>query len=139
MALDPQYAAAPKIGVATINAANANRDGTGTISGAILTGAAAGGSSPGGTRVRAIHVRAVGTTTAGMVRLFLHDGTTAHLLREIPVSAITPGANTEAFSAHLTEAVTPDLLPLTLPPNWSLRASTNNAESFRVTVEGADL
>lgn len=132
MAIAPQFAATPKIGVATVSSANTNRDGTGTIATVVTAGSA-------GTRLRAIHIRAIATTTAGMIRLFLHDGTTAHLIREIPVSAITPSSNTEAFSAHLTESITPDLLPMTIPTGWSIRAATNNAESFRVTVEGADL
>jgi hypothetical protein len=133
MALTPQFAATPRIGAAIISAANALRDGTGTIPNILTAGA-------NGTRVRRIAINATGTTTAGMVRVFLHDGASAHhLLLEVPVSALTPSATVQAFAASFTEAISPDLLPLTIPSGWSIRASTHNAESFRVTCEGADL
>lgn len=132
MSLVPQFASTPRLAVATISTANTNRDGTGTI-GTVLTA----GSS--GTRLRRLLVQATATTTAGMVRIFLHDGTTAQLSLEIPVSAVTPSATQSAFSANYTELSTPDQLPLTIPSGWSLRASTNNAETFKVFAEGADL
>lgn len=132
MALDPQFAATPKLGASSISTANTGRDGTGTL-GTVLTAGAAG------TRLRAVHIRATASTTAGMVRLYLHDGTTAHLFKEVPVNAITPSGSVEAFSAHLNESTNPDLLPVTIPTGWSLRASTHNAEAFRVIAEGADL
>lgn len=132
MALTPQFAATPKIGAATISTANTNRDGTGTLGTVLSAGA-------NGTRIRAIHIKATGTTTAGMVRLYAHDGTTAHLIREVPVTALTPSATVESFGAAMTENTTPDLLPLTLPTGWSLRAAPHAAESFRVIAEGADL
>jgi len=132
MAATPQFAATPKLAVATISTANTNRDGTGTI-GTVLT------AGTNGTRIRRIEVQATATTTAGMVRLFLHDGTTAQLYLEVPVTAITPSGTVQAFSANYVETTTVDQLPLTLPSGWSLRAATNNAETFKVFAEGADL
>lgn len=132
MAATPNFAATPKVGIATISTANTNRDGTGTL-GTVLTAGASG------TRIRRIEVQATGTTTAGMVRLYLHDGTTAHLFLEVPVSAITPSATVAAFSANYAETTTVDQLPLTIPSGYSLRASTHNAESFKVIAEGGDL
>lgn len=132
MASTPQFAATPKVGIATISTANTNRDGTGTL-GTVLTAGASG------TRIRRIEVQATGTTTAGMVRLYLHDGTTAHLFLEVPVSAITPSGTVSAFTANYSEATTTDQLPLTIPTGYSLRASTHNAESFKVIAEGGDL
>lgn len=135
MAANPQFAVTPKLGVQTISTANTNRDGTGTISAAIVTGAA------NGTRVRRIEVQATGNTTAGMVRLYLHDGTTAHLFLEVSVSAITPSAILAAFNYALAEGMSAAeaVLPMILPNTWSIRASTHNAETFKVFVEGADL
>ena len=133
MALDPQFAATPRIAAAIVSAANTGRDGTGTIPSILTAGS-------NGTRVRRIAINATGTTTAGMVRVFLHDGASAHhLLLEVPVTALTPSATVQAFAASYTEAVSPDLLPLTLPAGWSIRAATHNAETFRVICEGADL
>lgn len=126
MATDPNYAATPRIGVAAISTANTNRDGSGTL-GTVLTA----GSN--GSRVDVITVQATGTTTAGMVRLFVHDGSVARLWREVPVSAITPSGSVVAFAQELALVE-----PLLLPTGWSLRASTHNAEAFNVVAVGGD-
>lgn len=131
MAQNPAYAATPKVGIATINAANTNRDGTGTI-GTVFTAGASG------SRIDRVTIQAVGTTTAGMVRLFLHDGTNARLYCEMPVPAITPSGTVKAFNDTFEAVTTPDLFPLVLPTGYSLRASTHNAESFNVTTIGGD-
>jgi hypothetical protein len=110
--------------MAVISAANTARDGTGTIVNVETAGAS-------GTRIDDIVIIATGTTTAGMVRLFLHDGTNARLWREVPVTAITPSATVQAFTATLSS------LALVLQTGWSLRASTHNAETFNVLVTRA--
>lgn len=124
MASNANYAATPKTAVAQLSAANTNRDGTGTIVTVLTAGTS-------GSRVDDIVITATGTTTAGMVRLFLHDGTNARLFREVPVTAITPSGTVQAFTASLTN------LALVLASGWSLRASTHNAEAFNVTVTRA--
>lgn len=131
MATQAQYASVPKIGIGTISTANTNRDGTGTI-GTVFTA----GSS--GSRIDAIDLQATATTTAGMIRLFIHDGTTAHLINEIPVSAITPSGTLPAWSAQLNTNTMTQILPIVLPTGYSLRAATNNAESFKVIALGGD-
>jgi hypothetical protein len=127
MATTPNYASTPRSAVAQISAANTARDGTGTIV-SVITG------GTNGTRVEDITVQATATTTGGMVRLFLSldGGTTNRLIREIPVTAITPSATTAAFRADLTD------LGIVLPNNTAvLRAATNNAEAFNVIVSRA--
>lgn len=119
MAIQAQYAATPANAAVTISVANPNRDGTGTIAEVAPAG-------PNGSRVDDLTITATGTTTAGMIRLFLHDGTTARLWREIPVQAVTPSGTVPAWTAMLTN------LELVLQSGWSLRASTQNAESFNV-------
>lgn len=127
MAASPQYAATPKIGIGQLSTANTNRDGTG----AIVTVLSAGAS---GTRIERSMIKATGTTTAGMVRLYIHDGTNARLFAEVPVPAVTPSASVPAFE---DEIIFED--GLVLPANYSLRASTHNAEAFNVIAMGADL
>jgi hypothetical protein len=124
MASNANYAATPKSALAQLSAANTLRDGTGTIATVLTAGAS-------GTRIDDIVITATGTTTAGMVRLFLHDGTNARLWREVPVSAVTPSGTVPAFTATLSN------LALVLQTGWSLRASTHNAESFNVLVTRA--
>ena len=125
MASTPNYAATPRCGLAVISTANTNRDGSGTL-GTVLTA----GSS--GSRIEEVVVTATGTTTAGMVRLFVHDGTNARLFAELPVAAVTPSGTARAASARAL------FDHLVLPSGHSLRAATHNAEEFVVTAFGGD-
>lgn len=131
MAAVPQYAATPNCGIGQVSAANANRDGTGTMATIFTAGAS-------GSRIDAIDLKAVGTTTAGMIRLFIHDGTNARLLTEIPVTALTPSATLPSWEAQLNANSMSQVLPIILPTNYSLRASTHNAETFNVIAFGGD-
>ena len=131
MAAQAQYAATPKCGIGQVSTANTARDGTGTIATIFTAGA-------NGSRIDAIDIKAVGTTTAGMIRLFIHDGTNARLLTEIPVTALTPSATLPSWEAQLNTNSMSQVLPIILPTNYSLRASTNNAETFNVLAFGGD-
>lgn len=131
MSTSAQYASTPKCGVGQVSVANTNRDGTGTI----VTVFSAGAS---GSRIDAIDLKAVGTTTAGMIRLFIHDGTNARLLTEVPVTAITPSGTLPSWEAQLNTNTMTQILPLLLPTGYSLRAATNNAETFNVIAQGGD-
>lgn len=124
MSVQAQYAATPRTAVAQVSTANTARDGTGTLATVFTAGT-------GGSRIDDITIIATGTTTAGMVRLFLHDGTNARLWREVAVSAITPSATVSPFSSLLGS------LALVLQTGWSIRASTHNAETFNVLVTRA--
>jgi hypothetical protein len=127
MATAPVFSVIPRVGLGQVSTANTNRDGTGTIA-TILTG----GSS--GTKITEIVVEATGTTTAGMVRIYLNDGTNTRLFDEFLVIAVTAGASTVVYRGSRVYE------NLTLPNNsWSIRASTHNAETFNVFVLGADL
>ena len=131
MSTSAQYASTPKCGVGQVSVANTNRDGTGTI----VTVFSAGAS---GSRIDAIDLKAVGTTTAGMIRLFIHDGTNARLLTEVPVIAITPSGTLPSWETQLNTNTMTQVLPLVLPTGYSLRAATNNAETFNVIALGGD-
>jgi hypothetical protein len=84
-----------------------------------------------GTRIDDIYIVATGTTTAGVVRLFISDGTNIRLWQEILVAAITPSTTVAVWSASLLNQ------GLLLESGWSLQASTNNAETFNVLVTRA--
>ena len=131
MATQAQYAATPKCSIGQVSVANINRDGTGTI-GAVFTAGASG------SRIDAINIKATGTTTAGMIRLFIHDGANARLLTEVPVTAITPSGTLPTWEAQLNTNTMTQVLPLLLPTGYSLRAATNNAETFNVIALGGD-
>ena len=79
--------------------------------------------STNGTRIDTIQVNACGTsmTTANasnLVGIWMWDGTTAFLINEITVTAVTPSATTPAFT--VTYAFTQ---PLNLPSTYKLYAS----------------
>ena len=131
MSTSAQYASTPKCGVGQVSVANTNRDGTGTIVTVFSAGA-------NGSRIDAIDLKAVGTTTAGMIRLFIHDGANARLLTEVPVIAITPSGTLPSWEAQLNTNTMTQVLPLVLPTGYSLRAATNNAETFNVIALGGD-
>lgn len=127
----PVFTLTPKIGMAAISTANTNRDGTGTIA-TVLTGGTYG------TRISRIIIKATVTTTAGMVRLYIGDdaGTpNIRLWREIVVSAITVSASVAGFVYIMS---LPGESALILPPNYTLRASTHNAEALNVVAEAGD-
>ena len=129
MSANPAFAATPKQAAAQVSTANTNRDGTGTT--ALL---ATGGSS--GSRIERVRMVAAGTTTAGVLRLYLSldGGTTKQLLRETLVTAATPSTTVAVFMA---EEVFPGGLQL---PDASaqLYASTHNGETFNLFAEGGD-
>ena len=107
-----------------LSAANTGRDGTGTLVTVLTAGAS-------GSRLDDIYIVATATVTAGVVRLFLHDGTNARLLSEILVTATTPSTTVATWSAALLNQ------GIVIPTGWSLRATTNNAETFNVIVTRA--
>lgn len=115
---------------AVLSAANTGRDGTGTIVDvATFVGTAA--IPPNGGQVRTARVVATGTTTAGMLRTYIHDGTQYVCIQEDAVSAIVPSATVKAFTVTIT-------LNRDFPPNTKLAMSTHNAETFHVIADIAD-
>ncbi len=124
MSTQANFASAPLGGGITISTANTARDGSGTL-GTVLTAGAAGA------RIDTLAIKAQGTTTAGMVRLFVHDGTAARLVAEVPVVAAAPGAAVPSWGAVMSTGVNVEF-PIVLQPTHSLRASTHNAEAFNV-------
>ena len=118
------FAAVPATAQVQIATANTARDGTGTI-GTLLTAPSAG------TRVDDIEMCAAGTTTDGIIRMFVHDGTNYRLMREIRVTAITPSTTVPVWQTKLSN------LGIVLKSGWSLRFSTHNAEIFNVVATRA--
>ena len=132
MAFAPLYASTPRVGLGNVTVANTNRDGTGTIVSCFSAATT-------GSRIDQIKVMSRSTSTAGMIRLYIHDGATAWLWKEISVTAVTPGATQVGFTKTIAAGDGETIeLPLTLPTGYSLRASTHNAESANIMVQGGD-
>lgn len=125
----PRFVGQGKTWDAQLSAANTNRDGTGTIVD-FMTAIAAG--MP-GIRVTAIRIVATGTTTAGVIRIFIHDGTGYRLYKEIMVTAVTPSTSQEVFNSDYVPPA-----PIELAAGEKLGVSTHNAETFQAFAHGGE-
>lgn len=118
MATAAAFAATPHIGAATANATLDTSLTAPTNIATIITGVAAPGS-----KVEEVTMQALGTTVAGVINLFLYDGSTYHLFDQWQVPAVTSSTILKAWRS--TRLYSNLLLPTA---SWSLR--------FTVTVAG---
>jgi hypothetical protein len=129
MATNPQFASVANIQGGKLTTANPNLDGTGAVV-TVFT------ASANGSRVHRITVKATQSVVAGLVRIFLHNGSNYFLFREVIISLTTISATVQSAEEVLElfgeEAI---LLPNS---NWSIRASTTISQNFDVIVEGAN-
>lgn len=124
----PKYPQTLRSEDVVVSTANTNRDGSGTLASA-LTGVAAG------TVVRRCRIAAGSTTTDGMLRFYVYDGTNARLIDELRVPSNTPGATIRTWTYLWSPPGGEVYLPGTA---FILKISTHNAETFYVTTEGMD-
>lgn len=100
MATDPSFASTPNNGHALLGTAETNLN-VPTTSVTVITGGS------GGTLVSAIVLEATTTsltptTVAGLVYVFIYDGTTYYLYDVIPVNAVTASNSSAGFRARVT-------------------------------------
>ena len=127
MSITPQFASVVETGVVSIGTADTSRTSPALNAfGTLITAAL------NGTRIDEINIVATGATTSGVVRIFIHNGANYFLLREVLVPAITPSTTVAVFSSTLVFS------NLVIPTGYSIRVTTNNAETFHVTAFGGD-
>ena len=127
MALNPAFISTARLGVASVSTANTAIDGTGTITD-LIAGVAAG------TRVLEIAAQCSATSAAGLVNLFIFDGTTWTLFDQISITAATVGNNVKGNRNSTT------YLNLVLPSaSWKIGCTTTIAQATRVYAFGGDL
>lgn len=132
MSTAAQYASTPKVGSANLTTADTSLTSPTTV-GTIFTA----GSS--GSRIDYIDIQGVATTVAGLINLFIYDGTTYFLWQQVPVIAITSSTTAPAFNATLSSNSNANVMPLCIPTGYSLRATTSVAQTgIRVTAYGGD-
>jgi hypothetical protein len=132
MASTAQYAATPKVGSALLTSADTSLTAPTTV-GTVFTAAASG------SRIDYIEIQGVATTVAGLVNLFIFDGTTYFLWQQVPIIAITSSTTAPAFVANLSSNGNANVMPLCLPTGYSLRATTSVAQTgIRVIAYGGD-
>ena len=123
--MTPNFAATPRCGVGTISVAETSRTAPASFTNIFAAGA-------NGSRIDEVNIVATGSTTAGVVRLFVFNGSNYFLLQEVLVTGITPSATIASFNSVVTYN------NLMLPSGSSLVATTNNAEPFAITAFGGD-
>ena len=132
MSNSAQYASTPKVGSATLTTADTSLTAPTTV-GTIVTAGTSG------TRIDYIDIQGVATTVAGLINLFIYDGTTYILWNQVPVQIVTSSTTVPAFAAYLSSNSNANIMPLTLPTGYSLRATTSITQTgVRVTAYGGD-
>jgi hypothetical protein len=132
MSTSAQYASTPKVGSALLTTADTSLTAPTTVGTIISAGAS-------GTRIDYIDVQGVATTVAGLINLFIYDGTTYFLWQQIPVQAITSSTTVPAFSVTISSNSNANVMPMTIPTGYSLRATTSVAQTgIRVLAYGGD-
>lgn len=125
MATTPAFAATPRIGVGQVTTADTSRTAPTNVATVFTAGS-------NGSRIDSVVIEGTGTTTAGVIRLWIYDGTNYRLFNETLVTAITPSTTVAVFTASLSYNT------LLLPNGYSLRATTNNSETFNIFAFGGD-
>lgn len=120
----PVYVDTPQTWQGQVATANSARDGSGTVATIFTAGT-------NGARIDVIRIQATVTTTDGMVRLFLHDGSAYKLLKEIVVPATTGSATVVEYATEWTPTT-----PISILTGWSLRATTANSEAINIFAFG---
>lgn len=147
MTTTPNFTYTPAPGIVSISTNTAARDGTETLAtvytvpatytfapSPVFAATTAAWISPtatvanvvtSGWRCDRVRAKATGTTVAGALILYLHNGTTAFPIEELQITATTPTAGTTDAWERVLEFPN----GLSLPPSWSLRASYTTAQS----------
>lgn len=130
MANTPQYASTPVIGAATVNVADTNLF-TPTTFGTVVTAGA------NGTRIDYVTITSIYASTAGLVNLFIYDGANYDLWYQIPIVAVTASTTAPGFIVSMSSNSMANIMPLTLPSGYSLRASvTTNQVAINPSIAG---
>ena len=123
----PNFPLTPVVGLASITTALTSRANiTGTTGLTQLTA-----TSTNGTRVDRIEVTATGASTAaGIVFVWIYNGTTSYLVDEITISAVTPSTTLPAATAYV------DYTTMVLPSTYQLYVSTTITQNLNVAAYG---
>jgi hypothetical protein len=132
MSTTAQYASTPNIGSALLTTADTSLTAPTTVSTVFTAGA-------NGARIDFINIQGVANTVAGIVNLFIFDGTNYILHSQAIVQPLTSSTTSPAFQSTISSNSHPNTLPINLPTGHSLRATTSVAQTgVRVTVLGGD-
>lgn len=132
MSTTAQYASTPRIGSALLTTADTSLTAPTTV-GTVFTA----GSS--GSRIDYINLQGVANTVAGLVNVFIYDGSTYFLYQQLPVMAVTSSTTSQSYELTISSNTSPNVLPINLPTGYSLRVTTSVVQTgIRVTASGGD-
>lgn len=120
MATAPAFAATPRNEAAAVSAANANRDGTGTIVTIFTAGAS-------GSKIEEITIKSDADPADSTVVFYLYDGSNYHVWDEWDIG--NPAAGTTTVVSYRETRTYENLI---LESGWSLRASITVAPTTGV-------
>lgn len=116
--------------VGSIDTANSNLDGTGTMTTIFTSQVSA---LNGGSIINSVNIKATGSTSEGMVRLFVDNGSGGvYLVTEVPIAACVQSTKEPSFRSLCT-------LGLYINPGYSLCASTQVGDTFIVRSDSTDI
>ena|SRR5438445_774766 len=136
MATDPTFAATPNDGTPAILGVLETSLTVPTTTSTIFS-AGANGSLLLEVDAEAVAASLTPTTVAGLIYMFLHDGSTYHLFDTIPVTAVTASATVAPWRATPKQYY-PGII---LKTGWTLRCSQSiagNNSLLKVTAFGLD-
>lgn len=119
----------PQFSSATMATANSNLNGTGTLATPFVAGSSA---TYKGASVSTINLKATVADTPGMVRLYVYNGTTSYLFKEVIIPAHAISGTDKSFE-HTIDF---DGNDFDLQAGYQIRASTQNAQNFNMIGEG---
>ena len=131
MASKPAFAATPRQGQTSIATAELSLTAPTNVGTILMAGA-------NGSRVERLRAVGAASTVAGLVNVFLYDGSVYRLIRAIVVGAASPGATVPAWGSDGSGMISFEG-GLMLPSGWSLRATTTVGQTIHLTADGADL
>lgn len=132
MSTSAQYASIPKVGSALLTTADTSLTAPSTV-GTVLTAGTSG------SRIDYIELQGVASTSAGLINLFIHDGTSYFLWQQVPVQAVTSSTTAPAWSVSLSSNNNANIMPLSIPTGYSLRATASVSQTgVRVIAYGGD-
>lgn len=128
---DPVFTVVPSIGITTLAAATtpitSRLNITGTTGLTQLCPV-----STAGKRIDVITIRGLAVTAAGIVFIWLNDGTTSRVIDEFPITVVAASNTVEGFSLAHTYTT------LILPATYSLYCSLTVANDLSIRADGAD-
>lgn len=130
MAAKPAFAATPRQSSGAATTADTSYTAP-TNAVAVFTAGASG------SRVERLRLMCTGTSLAGLVNIFLYDGTTYRLIRSIVTAAITASATVAPWGSDDSGTI---VFPggLQLPAGYSIRIATTVAQTIVGSAEGGD-